>query len=357
MGEKAFVSSAKVIQAILAVGRFNEPVFGAAAIASEKNRTFTAVSWQFVPFVAPEFPLKRRCHKLRYRRLHDVAKVIIGVNEVIAGEQVSVVFHRQAVAASSRMNAQTRLKTQPCLQCHLKLLDENPSDIVANPLVKDGAKEVAPLFRADRPIRNAIIWSSLNGWNELDELNPFVSEKPVNLQWMIGVNPIDDAKDVEINAVLLKQLEGSINFLKGRPPALVNPIGIVQLPGAVHAQADQKTMLLEEATPIAIEKDAIGLEGVFDAHVRLAILLLQGNGFAEKLQTHQGRFAALPTEGHFGNFLRLDVLAGEFLKHIIGHVETCALFVNLLLAQVEAVGAVQVADRTSGFKHDVKCRR
>jgi len=47
-------------------------------------------------------------------------------------------------------------------------------------------------------------------------------------------------------------------------------------------------------------------------------------------------------------------LAGEFLKHIIGHVETCALSVKLLLAQVEAVGAVQVADGTSWLEHDVK---
>jgi hypothetical protein len=59
VSEEAFVTRTKVIQAIFAVRRFDEPVFRATAVASEKHRTLSAISRQFVPLVTPKLALER----------------------------------------------------------------------------------------------------------------------------------------------------------------------------------------------------------------------------------------------------------------------------------------------------------
>ncbi|GBC97994.1 hypothetical protein HRbin17_00489 [bacterium HR17] len=190
----------------------------------------------------------------------------------------------------------------------------------------------------------------------MNELNAFAFEKPVNPKGMVGVDTVDDAEDVELNTVLLQQLEGSVNFVKSRFATFVNTVSIVQLFQSVHAQPDQKIMLFKKSAPFVIQQDAVGLKGVFDFHAGFAILLLQLHSLAKEVKPHQSRFAALPAESDFIDLLRLNVLAGECLKDIIGHVKTRALFVKVLLAEVEAVSAVKVANRTARLKHDMEGR-
>ena len=47
--------------------------------------------------------------------------------------------------------------------------------------------------------------------------------------------------------------------LEGWLPALIHAVGVVKLTRAIEADAEQKLVLPEEATPFLIQRDSIGL--------------------------------------------------------------------------------------------------
>jgi len=68
-------------------------------------------------------------------------------------------------------------------------------------------------------------------------------------------------------------------------PAVANDaIGVVEFARAIDAEADEKSVLLEECSPLFGEQGAIGLRVVLDAPAGLLILQLQRNGFVEELE-------------------------------------------------------------------------
>ena len=115
-------------------------------------------------------------------------------------------------------------------------------------------------------------------------------------------------------------------------------------------------MLVEEAAPFIVQLRAISLQRVGDLHSGPGILLLQLDRLAEEVHSHQRRLAALPGEVHLTRRLGvvLDVLAGEPFEHLRGHPETLRFREQFLFAEVEAVGAIEVAYRPDGLDHDVE---
>jgi len=57
-------------------------------------------------------------------------------------------------------------------------------------------------------------------------------------------------------------------------------------------------VFLEEGAPFIIEKDAIGLEGVFNSLARLPVLFDELDGAPKKIELHQRRLSALPRYRH-----------------------------------------------------------
>ena len=80
------------------------------------------------------------------------------------------------------------------------------------------------------------------------------------------------------------------------------------------------------------------------------------DGAVEELEPHQRRLAPLPSDLHDRNAgVRLDQLTDIGLEQLIGHPEAAAR-IQHLLGEEEAVGAVEVADRTCGLREQMKGR-
>ncbi len=112
-------------------------------------------------------------------------------------------------------------------------------------------------------------------------------------------------------------------------------------------------MLLEERAPFVIEERAVGLQIVFDSLVGLLVFLLQLDDLAEKVQSQEGWFTALPGKDHFAAVLPLDVLADMSLEDFVGNAELAGTVEEILLVEIIAVGAVQIADGSDGLDHRV----
>lgn len=96
-----------------------------------------------------------------------------------------------------------------------------------------------------------------------------------------------------------------------------------------------------------------GLEGVVD-YASVAIILLQLDNMFEERYAQKRRLAALPGKAHVFTWLRPDILANICIENIIGHAKVATAFrVKVLLLEVIAVSAVEVANRPMGFGHDM----
>src|SRR5690606_29940707 len=113
---------------------------------------------------------------------------------------------------------------------------------------------------------------------------------------------------VEFYRMLLQQANAAHHLVKGWTPAFVLAVGIMQLAGAIDADADQEVVFLEELAPLVIQQGRVGLERVFYGHARFAILRLEFDGFPEKIHAHQGWLTALPGKGYLWYVLRFDML-------------------------------------------------
>ena len=115
-------------------------------------------------------------------------------------------------------------------------------------------------------------------------------------------------------------------------------------------------MLLEEGRPSVVQLGAVGLDCVLRPLPRGEVVVDQLDGTVEELEPHQRRLAPLPSDLHDRNAgVRLDQLTDIGLEQLIGHPEAAAR-IQHLLREKEAVGAVEVADRTCGLREQVKGR-
>ena len=123
--------------------------------------------------------------------------------------------------------------------------------------------------------------------------------------------------------------------------------------GTVQTESDKKVFALEELTPVVVEENAIGLEGIVDG-AATGVFFLQGNGFFIKGNAHQAGFAALPCKGEFRGILRFAILANVLLECRIAHAMLRAGFIEGFFFQVKAIPAAKVAVGAGGLGHEVK---
>ena len=84
MTEKRLESVTEVIQSRFAVGSRSEAILRTAAIAGKSDVTFLAHGWQGGLFIATKSDLLRCGNEVNQRGVVDVAKFVIGFNEMIA---------------------------------------------------------------------------------------------------------------------------------------------------------------------------------------------------------------------------------------------------------------------------------
>ena len=124
---------------------------------------------------------------------------------------------------------------------------------------------------------------------------------------------------------------------------------VVELPRTIEAQPDRKILLLEKTAPIVIEQSGVCLNSVENAFSGGFIFVLNINDIPEIVQTEQSRFAAVPGKPYFIFGAGVDMLADIFFEDIFLHAERRGTRIEILLFQVIAVVAVEVADRADRF--------
>jgi len=122
----------------------------------------------------------------------------------------------------------------------------------------------------------------------------FASQEAVYVERARSVASVHAGQRIEPHAEATQKPGRREHRVERRRAALGHPILVVQLPGAVDAEADQESMLLEEARPILVEQRAVRLQVVLDSLAGLGMLLLQRDDLAEKVQSPQRRLTALP---------------------------------------------------------------
>ncbi len=243
---------------------------------------------------------------------------------------------------------------QPDQKALLDDLNVDLSDVVPDPLVEDGGQKEPVLFRRDRPVRNAVRSLPLHERDELHVPDAVLFEKAVDLQRVLHVDPVDDAEDVVLHPVLLQQPEAFHHFGVGGALLFVHAVEVVKLGGPVKADTDEKIVFPEKLAPLGREQGAVGLQRVGAPPAGGQVLPLQLDDFLKKLKSHQRRLPALPGERHHWSGLGLDVLLDVGFQQLLGHAETGLARVQALLFEVIAVLAVEIADGTDRFRHNMK---
>jgi hypothetical protein len=130
----------------------------------------------------------------------------------------------------------------------------------------------------------------------------------------------------------------------------------VQLARAVHAEANEDFVLLEEGAPRVVELRAVGLDGVRDLLSRPLVPLHALDRPLEEIEAHESRLATLPADDDVRACLRLEQLTDVGLEKLVGHPEPAA-GIEHLLREEEAVLAVKIADRAGRFGEQMEIGR
>ena len=142
----------------------------------------------------------------------------------------------------------------------------------------------------------------------------------------------------------MKKLRCRKYLRKGWLALLRHPVEIVEFFGTVNAQPDEKIMLLKEARPLFGEQGTVRLKIVLYALARFLVLLFKFYDPLKERQAEHSGLAALPRKYDLFAILSFDVLADMGFKNFIRNAELARTSQQILLVQVIAVSAIQIAD-------------
>ena len=94
MQEEGFVARAEVVQPRFAVRCDEDAVLGASAVTNEADFAVKTLLWKPIALILSEFSLFLGSHHVDEGCLHNITQLIIRLDEVVAGEEIAVVFHR-----------------------------------------------------------------------------------------------------------------------------------------------------------------------------------------------------------------------------------------------------------------------
>jgi len=151
VGEEFLVGGAEVVEAGVAVGGEVEAVFWAFAVAVAEELAALALGGEGGVFVGAELGLFGGVDHFGEGGGEEVAAFVGGVDEVVAGVEVSVVFEGEACAAGLGEDAEGGGVAHFDAELGVEELDEVFADVVADPFVEDGAEESAELEGFDGP--------------------------------------------------------------------------------------------------------------------------------------------------------------------------------------------------------------
>ena len=351
VGEEQIQSGAEVVLSRIAIAGLGESILRTSPVTQRLYFTALALRRERVALVIAELALLGRGNKLHQVSLMDIAQLVAGLDEVIARINIAVVLESRAISAGRSVNAE-QMPAKIGLERHIEHLYKDRAHVVAHPLLENIHEELTILFAADGAFGDEVSGLSVEqafaawlfapalvgdincfrrgAFDDGNKLYPFrfhlVAKKTVNGAAVFLVCGIDGAQDVELDSVLAQKPPALHHFVEGALLASVDAVGVVDLAWAVHAQPDQKIVLLEERAPFIIQKNAVGLKGVFHGLLGPTVFFDEFDGTPEELDFHQCRLATLPRHRNCWRAVRLQQLADVGLERGIGHP---ALFVGI----------------------------
>jgi len=160
---------------------------------------------------------------------------------------------------------------------------------------------------------------------------------------------VHHAEDVAGDPVPPEEIESPHHQVVGGLPSLGHPVRVVEVGGAVQAEAHGEAFVSQEAAPFLVQEGAVGHQGIEDAAARWGVLPLEGRDGAEVVHPQEGGLAPVPGEPDLPFSRRLHVLADVGLQECLAHPGRTRWRVEGLLVQVVAVAAVQVAEGAPGL--------
>ncbi len=178
MSKKRFVARAQVIKSGLSVRGFDKPILRTLAVTGKAHLALATVARQRVKFVPAELPLPVRTYELNQGHVLYVAQKVLGLDEVIAGVEITVVLQRERVPAGLGEDAHRRRPADPGSQGRVKHLNEDAAHVPSHPFIENLDQKSPELLRCNRAIRHsvslletrdAVLVHPLDDRNELNE--------------------------------------------------------------------------------------------------------------------------------------------------------------------------------------------
>jgi hypothetical protein len=163
---------------------------------------------------------------------------------VITRKEVSIVFDDGNVTASLSKDAERMFLPEGGSGCFLEDLHFDPFDILARPLIEDGAEKITQSFSRHSAAADTtlLVWLRLNQRQELDVLSLDLLEEPVNPGGILDVLCMHNAKDIARDSVLTQEFISMHRLLVGRLLALGDAVTVVHFLRAVQTEPHAKAL-------------------------------------------------------------------------------------------------------------------
>ena len=163
---------------------------------------------------------------------------------------------------------------------------------------------------------------------------------------------VQDAEHIATNAASRQQAKRAHGLALAGPAGQATPVPVVELGRAIQAQPHREAVGGQKIRPGLVEQHAVRLEPVADRASGDRVLALEFNDAAKIVEPEDGGLAPMPLEVRGSARRGLQALGDVLLEQIVGHAAWPVGRKELLLGEVVAVFAPQVAARPSRLGHD-----
>ena len=108
MGKEEPITCTKVVQPLFTIRCQNESVLRAFTVTHGQDLAVSAIAGQSVRLGLPERDLVSAFQQINERRTLDIPEKMRGINEMIAGKEISVMFNDRNILALSRVVASNK---------------------------------------------------------------------------------------------------------------------------------------------------------------------------------------------------------------------------------------------------------
>jgi hypothetical protein len=278
------------------------------------------------------------------------------VDEVITRKEVAVVFDDRDITASLPKDTECMVLPEGSSSCLLKYLHLDSLDILALPLVEDGAEKIAQSLSRCSTVAHTVLsvlpW--LNQWKKANVWGLDMLEEPVDLDGMLDVLCMHYAQYIARDLVLSQEPIPAYCLLVGGVFVLGDTVPIMHLLRPVEAKAHGKALCRQKMAPVLIEESTVCLDTVGDALVTGLMPMLQRHDPPKVVQPQDDRLTTMPGKVDHRTGGGGNVLDNVFLKDGVGHTKRLSFWIEIFFLQVVTIVTVQVAGGTNGLGKNLK---